>query len=145
MLLDAGIESYCPLNKVLRRWSDRVKKVEEPLFKSYVFVHIIPKQKQTVLEVEGVVNFVYWLGKPAIIRDNEIAEIKHFMGEHESVSVVPIARNIMPGQRLRVTSGILMHQEAVALRVYNKTVEVLIESIGLKLVATIEKQKLEVV
>jgi transcription antitermination factor NusG len=143
MLTEAGIESYCPLNKVLRRWSDRVKKVEEPLFKSYLFVHITSKQMQEVRETYGVVNFVYWLGKPAIIRDIEIAEIKRFMGEYESVEVLPLDENISAGQRLRVKSGIMMDHEATALRVHNKTVEVLIESIGFKLVATIEKKRLE--
>ena len=145
MLMEAGIESYCPLNKVLRRWSDRVKKVEEPLFKSYVFVHITPQQKPLVREIDGVVNFVYWLGKPAIIRDGEIAEIKRFMGEHESVTVLPIGTHILPGQRLRVISGIMMDHEATALRVHNKTVEVLIQSIGFKLVATIERKRLEAI
>jgi transcription antitermination factor NusG len=40
LLQGKGIESYCPLNKVRRKWSDRIKTIEEPLFKSYVFVKI---------------------------------------------------------------------------------------------------------
>ena len=40
LLLQKGIEVYCPLNKVRRKWSDRIKTIEEPLFKSYVFVKI---------------------------------------------------------------------------------------------------------
>ena len=40
LLKEKGTESYCPLNKVRRKWSDRVKLIEEPLFKSYVFVKI---------------------------------------------------------------------------------------------------------
>lgn len=143
MLEDAGIESYCPLNLVSRTWSDRVKKVEEPLFKSYVFVNITSQQKQIVKQVTGVVNFVYWLGKPAIIRDSEIEEIKRFLGEHESVTAIPLAKNILPGQRLRITSGVMMNMEATVVKVHNKTVEVIIHSIGYKLVANIEKNKLE--
>ncbi len=38
LLSEKGLEAYCPLNKVTRKWSDRMKTVEEPLFKSYVFV-----------------------------------------------------------------------------------------------------------
>lgn len=142
-LTEAGVESYCPLNKVLRKWSDRTKKVEEPLFRSYVFVRIMEAEKQTVLNTMGVVNFVYWLGKPAVVRDHEIDEIKRFMGEYENVEVQRLDGPIEPGTKLRVVSGLMMNQEAIALKVHNKTVEVLIESIGFKLVATIEKQKLE--
>ena len=39
LLSERGMEAYCPLNKVKKKWSDRIKLVEEPLFKSYVFVH----------------------------------------------------------------------------------------------------------
>jgi transcription antitermination factor NusG len=142
-LLESGVESYCPLNTVMRKWSDRLKKVEEPLFKSYVFVHISEPEKQTVLNTQGVVNFVYWLGKPAIVRDFEIEEIKRFLGEYENVEVVKLDSPIKPGTKLRVVSGLMMNHEATALKIYNKTIEVVIESIGFKLVATIDKKKLE--
>jgi transcription antitermination factor NusG len=143
LLTEAGVESYCPLNRVLRRWSDRMKKVEEPLFKSYVFVHIAEEERRKVLETPGVVNFVYWLGKPAVIRDNEINEIKRFLGEYEDVEVVKIDQPIQPGSRVRIVSGVMMDKEAIALKVNNRTVEVLIESIGFKLRATVEKKRLE--
>jgi transcription antitermination factor NusG len=140
---EAGIESYCPLNKVLRRWSDRVKKVEEPLFKSYVFVHISEAEKQAVLNTHGVVNFVYWLGKPAVIRDQEILEIRRFLGEYENVEVLRMDQPLMPGTRVRITSGLMMDHEATAVKIHNRTVEVIIESIGFKLRATVEKKRLE--
>ena len=141
-LLEAGVESYCPLNMVMRKWSDRVKRVEEPLFKSYVFVRISKDEHHKVLDTPGVVRFVYWLGKPAVIRDKEIENIRKFLGEYDDVQVVPISNQIVPGSQLLITSGILMDKEAVALKVHKKTVEVLISSIGFKLVATIEKKRL---
>jgi len=67
-----GLESYCPLNKVRKQWSDRVKLVEEPLFKSYVFVHVAEEEQTRVRMVDGVLNYVYWQGKPAVIKDKEI-------------------------------------------------------------------------
>ena len=69
LLLSKGIETYCPLNKVRKKWSDRIKLVEEPLFKSYVFVHINELDYSRVRMVNGVLNYVYWNGKPAVIRD----------------------------------------------------------------------------
>ena len=81
LLQQKGIESYCPLNKVRRRWSDRMKTLEEPLFKSYVFVQITEGDRTAVRMTDGVINFVYWNGKPAIIKEKEIATIRKFLDE----------------------------------------------------------------
>ena len=72
LLSEKGVESYCPLNKVRRRWSDRMKIVEEPLFKSYVFVKVNDEDRSVVRMTAGVINFVYWEGKPAVIKEKEI-------------------------------------------------------------------------
>src|SRR4030095_6000510 len=87
LLEEKGIESYCPLNKVHRKWSDRIKLIDEPLFKSYVFVKVNEEEKTPVRMTQGVVNFIYWLGKPAIIKEKEIVTIKKFLNEHHDVEV----------------------------------------------------------
>ncbi len=76
LLVEKGFESYCPLNKVRRKWSDRMKIVEEPLFKSYVFVKVTDEDRTAVRMTPGVINFVYWEGKPAVIKEKEITIIK---------------------------------------------------------------------
>src|SRR5258708_3075596 len=81
-LAKGGIEAYCPLNKVRKKWSDRVKWVEEPLFKSYVFVRVKEAEQTQVRLFNGVVNFVYWLGKPAMVKDKEIEIIRQFLNDH---------------------------------------------------------------
>ncbi len=58
LLLERKMEAYCPMNKVRKQWSDRVKWVEEPLFKSYVFVKVAEEELTTVRMVNGIVNFV---------------------------------------------------------------------------------------
>ncbi|HVX26897.1 MAG TPA: UpxY family transcription antiterminator, partial [Parafilimonas sp.] len=63
-LLNKGIESWCPVQKLQRQWSDRKKIIEDPLFKSYVFVHISDAEKSKVLNTEGIIQFVYYLKKP---------------------------------------------------------------------------------
>ncbi|HSK14227.1 MAG TPA: UpxY family transcription antiterminator [Phnomibacter sp.] len=143
LLTEAGYETYCPLNKVERRWSDRIKKVEEPLFRSYVFVHIEPAKQSYVRAIEGVVNFVYYLGKAAIVRDEEIEAIRLFLGEHDNVEVTPLDGPIAPGTRLRITSGFMMDKQAIAVKEHNKFVEVIIESIGFRLRASVERRRLE--
>ena len=79
LLTEKGLESYCPLNKVRRKWSDRMKVVEEPLFKSYVFVKVDNNDRIAVRMTNGAINFVYWDGKPAVIKEKEITAIKRFL------------------------------------------------------------------
>src|SRR5262245_66596439 len=90
LLQEKQVESYCPLNKVRRKWSDRVKVVEEPLFKSYVFVRVNNEDRTAVRMTNGVINFIYWNGKPALIKDREINAIKRFLDEYENVEVKPM-------------------------------------------------------
>lgn len=140
LLREKGVESYCPLNKVRRKWSDRVKVVEEPLFKSYVFVKVTDDDRSTVRMTPGAINFVYWNGKPAVIREKEIVAIKRFLDEYENVEAHPMDLQI--DQRVRVTNGTLMDQEGKVLDVRHKSVKVAIDSLGYILVAYIERSKL---
>lgn len=140
LLAEKGIESYCPLNRVRRKWSDRIKTVEEPLFKSYVFVKIDDEERSKVRVTHGVVNFVYWNGKPAVIKEKEIQTIRRFLDEYENVSVVKM--EFGPDDRVRVVSGPMMDQEGRVLEIKNKTAKVCIDSLGYLLVAHIDKSKL---
>ena len=140
LLVQKGIESYCPLNKVRRKWSDRIKTVEEPLFKSYVFVKIDEAERSNVRMTSGVVNFVYWNGKPAVIREKEINTIKRFLNEYEQVEVVKMDLNI--DERVRVIAGPMMDQEGKVIELKNKTAKVCIDSLGYMLIAYIDKSKL---
>ena len=140
LLLEKGFESYCPLNKVRRKWSDRVKIVEEPLFKSYVFVKVNGDGRTAVRMTPGVINFVYWEGKPAVIREKEINAIKRFLNEYENVEVQPM--NLQVHQRVKITTGPLMDQEGEVLSLQRKAVKVAIDSLGYVLVAYIDRTKL---
>ena len=141
MFLTRGITSYCPLNKVRKKWSDRTKMVEEPLFKSYVFVHVNEEEQSKVRLVNGVLNYVYWNGKPAVVKDHEIDTIKKFMNEYEAVESHPV--KLSARQRVRIDAGLLMHQEGVVQKVMHNKVEVIIESLGYVLVATINKKNVQ--
>jgi transcription antitermination factor NusG len=141
MFIAKGITSYCPLNKVRRKWSDRTKLVEEPLFKSYVFVHVNEEEQSKVRMVNGVLNYVYWSGKPAVVKDSEIDIIKKFMNEYEEVESHPV--KLTARQRVRIEAGLLMHQEGVVQKVMHNKVEVIIESLGYVLVATINKKNVQ--
>lgn len=140
LLTEKGLESYCPLNKVRRKWSDRVKIVEEPLFKSYVFVKVNDGDRSTVRMTNGAINFVYWDGKPAVIKEKEINAIKRFLDEYENVEARPV--DLRVNQRVRITNGTLMDKEGKVLDIRHKTAKVAIDSLGYILVAYIDRSKL---
>lgn len=140
-LVRKGIEAYCPLNKVRRKWSDRMKTIEEPLFKSYVFVKVEDTGMTDVRFVDGVLNYVYWNGKPAIVREEEIIEIKKFLSEYEDVEVTNTA--LKPADAVMLNTGVMMGATGQVLRVIgNNTVEVMIDSLGFTLTAKFDKKTL---
>lgn len=139
LLKEKGIESYCPLNKVRRKWSDRMKTIEEPLFKSYVFVKVADEERTAVRMTNGIINFVYWQGKPAVIREKEINAIRRFLNEYENVEVQPMQLEIQ--QRVKILTGPLMDQEGSVVAVDKKKVKVAIDSLGYILIAYIDRTK----
>ncbi len=140
LLIEKGFESYCPLNKVRRKWSDRVKVVEEPLFKSYVFVKVDDEDRTGVRMTPGVINFVYWNSKPAVIKEKEINIIRRFLNEYDNVEVKPI--NLKVSQRVKITTGPLMDHEGEIISLRRKQVKVAIDSLGYVLIAYIDRTKL---
>lgn len=140
LLVQKGIESYCPLNKVKRKWSDRIKTVEEPLFKSYVFVKIEEERRTQVRMTDGVVNFVYWNGKPAVIKEKEIQVIRRFLDDYENVEAIKV--DLQPEERVKVVAGPMMDQEGRVVEIKNKMAKVCIDSLGYLLIAYIDKSKL---
>jgi len=135
--VEEGIEAYCPLNKVRKKWSDRTKWVEEPLFKSYVFVRVQEEEQALVRMVSGVINYIYWLGKPAVVKEREIEIIRKFLNDHREVWVEPI--DLRKDARVRIRNGALMDKEATIVQVLNNKVQVIIESVGYCLLAVVEK------
>jgi transcription antitermination factor NusG len=136
------IEAYCPLNRIRKKWSDRIKWVDEPLFKSYVFVHVAEGELSEIRLVNGVVNFVYWLGKPAVVKDKEIEIIRKFLNEYEDVRVEPV--ELKKDTKVTIRKGVLMDKEAKVMKVLNNRVQVVIESIGFALVAVVDKSNIAV-
>ena len=141
LLTDKGIENYCPLNRVNKNWSDRKKIVLEPLFKGYVFVCTEEELFFKIKQTEGVLNFVYWLRKPAVVKEKEINTIKKFLQEFDDVK---ISDNILlPQDRVEIKQGLLMNFKGIVLEVTGNTAKVKIDGMGLVLTATFDKKNIE--
>lgn len=141
LLLERGIENYCPINKVTRQWSDRRKIVLEPVFKGYVFVKPEENKKWEVKEINGVLNFVYWLGKPAQIRDEEIDTIRKFLNEFSDVQVAQ--KGFTVSSEVRVKQGVLMNYKGIVIEVLGNRAVVKIDTLDLQLSAHFDKNNLE--
>jgi transcription antitermination factor NusG len=86
-LTKRNFECYCPANKTSGKWWTLGKKNEQPLFTSCVFVKLGEKEVQSLKKINGVVNVLYWLGRPAVVKEDEIHMIKEFLCNHADVSV----------------------------------------------------------
>ena len=128
-LEDLGIESYCPVVTEVRQWSDRKKKVTSPLFTSYVFVHLENRQREKVFEAPGVVRYLYWLGKPAVVREEEINTIKAWLN-NENLEEVEVG-HLSPGDRLTISNGSFKGKEAIIQEIGKKRMRLILKSLDL--------------
>lgn len=82
------VEIFLPLHLSPRKWSDRIKLVEMPIFPSYIFVKTTDSKLRSLLLVQGVSRIVFYDGKPAILRDSEIVQIKAFLEKAQKRNVI---------------------------------------------------------
>lgn len=142
ILEEQGIENYCPLNKVVKQWSDRKKIVLEPIFKSYVFVRVPEAEKWELRNVNGIINFVYWLGKPARIKDEDIFTIRKFLNEFSEVAVEETPK-LAVNSKVRIKQGVLMNYHGILVEISGNRAKVKIESMGIQLSAQFDRKNLE--
>jgi transcription antitermination factor NusG len=136
-LTKSRFENYCPLSKVTSQWSDRKKIIFRPLFTSYVFIYVSVSELSEIKKVDGVVNLVYWLGKPAIIRDIEIDMIKRFLNEHDIVQLTRMDVNV--NDIVKIINGPLMEKEGSVIEVSSNKVKILLPSLGYSMIAEVAK------
>ena len=129
VLNNKGVECWCPLRKTEKQWSDRKKIVEEPLFTSYVFVNIDESERTKVLMTDGILNFVYYVGKPAVIRNEEIELIKKYLSESQATVSLQSLSSLDENTRIKVNHGVFMDSTGTVLKGGRKKVFVKLESL----------------
>lgn len=142
LLSKKNIESYCPVNKVSRQWSDREKIILEPLFTSYVFVKIEETENSSVRSTDGVLNFVYWLNKPAVIRSEEIDNIKRFLNEFDNIQLEKVS--VKPNDTVMIVCGAFMDKKGLVVSMKNKYVKILLPSLGYLMYAEVKTSDIEI-
>lgn len=146
LLLERGYESYLPLVVTLKKWSDRMKKVEEPLFKSYLFVRADVRRYYDVVGLPGVTRFVSFEHKPVVVPENQIVAIKKYCDDYTEDEQPVKEEELHEGQLVRITSGPMTGLTGRLASVDNKRrLVVYIESVGRYLPINIPRTKVEAV
>lgn len=104
------IDTYLPTTTVIKQWSDRKKKITEPLFKSYIFVCADESERNLSLTADAVIKTIFFNGKPAAIPDWEIENLKHMLTNSDKVTV---HNGIIRGNIVKIESGPMMGIEGV--------------------------------
>jgi transcription antitermination factor NusG len=106
-------------------------------------VRITSEEHLAVRQTSGILNFVYWLSKPAVIRNDEIEIIKQFLNEHDSVKLEKVKVNL--NDLARIIGGPFMEQEGQVVSIKNKTVKILLPSLGYLMYVEIETARIQII
>ena len=102
-LTDDGFESYLPLQRTKRKWSDRIKWIDEPMFRGYVFVRVSSREYFKILQHRSVLKYIAFGGKPSVIPDHHMEALRRALGEGVDYQVT--SDHFKPGQLVEVTAG----------------------------------------
>jgi transcriptional antiterminator RfaH len=135
-----GFTVYCPTQRVKRRWSDRTKWIDQPLFSSHIFINIEPERRDAVYFTPGFVRFLFWNKRPAQVRETEIDTLKRWLNDfdHEAISIQPLAT----GSHVTVKSGPLQGREATVLEQRGTKLELYLEDLQVKVSVDLSKTEL---
>lgn len=104
-LYNRHIDVFLPKYTVVRQWSDRKKKVVEPLFRNYIFARVTERDRLRVLQTDGIVRCVTFNGKPAVVSDEEIESVRLAISSEGEFAVVDFVPRPKPGSKVVVIEG----------------------------------------
>ena len=127
-LTEIGVTAYCPLIVKISQWTDRKKKIMVPLFNSYIFVQIPDKDRNMVFQVPGAIRYLFWLEKPAVVKDFEIEAIQNWLSAPETFEIA--INTWRKGDKVVLESGPFVDQEAIVQEVKQSHYLLVLESLG---------------
>jgi transcription antitermination factor NusG len=141
-LQEKNVESFLPLIEEVHVWSDRKRKVQEPLFRGYVFVKTDLQDRYTILEINGVVRFVGIREKPSLIPEEQIEWLRRIVGKPDHVKR---EQYLERGERVRVVGGPMQGVEGIIKRLNGQTrvvisIESIVQSVSVQIEADLLQQ-----
>jgi len=143
LLTRKGIENYFPQNKAFSHGTDRRKIIHTPLFSTFVFVKISLEEIPVIRQTSGIINFIFWINKPAIIRDKEIENIKRFLSEHGFVKLEKV--DVHFNDVVKINSAPLIAQDGKVVSINSKIVKVTLPSLGYTMCAEIDTANVKLI
>ena len=123
-----GINAYCPTFTQIKYYSDRKKKVQKPLLPSYVLVQLSEQDRPNVFSIPGVVRYLFWLGKPAVVQEEEIELLRNNLkGVFDDAKISKLSI----GKEYTIPSGPLKGQTGTVLDVLKNKLRLELPSLGL--------------
>ena len=131
-LTQNGFEVYCPMKTTLKQWSDRKKKVSTPLLPSYLFIKTTEKKRAIPLTDPSVLNYIFWLGKPAIIRESEIDTLKGIITKDKAQEFE--IRPLKVGDEIDIIKGQIKGKNASIKSISNNYIKAELKELGMTIV-----------
>ena len=123
-----NISCFCPTVTVIKQYSDRKKKLIKPLLPSYVFVFIEEGNRNDVFSVFGIVRYMFWLGKPATVRESEIELMREYLnGIYQSISITKFTR----GQLYKISEGVFSGRIGKVIETQKNKIKLELQSLGM--------------
>lgn len=135
-----GIEVYLPLKLSVRQWSDRKKKIFEPIISSYIFVYVNEIEQKSLLFEPALIRYVAQSGAPAVIPEFEIDRMKRFLNDHKDVNVEAIEFQL--GKEYEIRNSGLMGEKGELISVMGNKVRLRLRHVGFDFYAEVSKDNL---
>ena len=130
-LTSLGITNYCPTVTLIKQYSDRRIKVNKPLLPSYVMVFIEESHRNQVFSCSGVVRYLFFLGKPAVVRSSEISLMQdHLNGVYSDIKKTTLS----VGETLKITQGPLTGISGTVVEINKSKVKLQLEFLGMSII-----------
>ncbi|MDC0909702.1 UpxY family transcription antiterminator [Flavobacteriaceae bacterium] len=125
-LKNIGIEAYCPLRTEVKFWSDRKKSILVPVLPSMVLVKIEKNKRNQVFEVPGVVRYMFWLKKHAVVRDDEVDSLKLLLKSNNIIEQNVASYDV--GDEIKISS--LKDQLGIIKKISKNQIWVVLKQLG---------------
>jgi transcription antitermination factor NusG len=125
-LKNIGIEAYCPVRTEVKFWSDRKKSILVPVLPSMVLVKIEKNKRNQVFDIPGVVRYMFWLKKHAVVRDNEVDSLKLLLKSNNIIEQNVEAFNV--GNEIKISS--LEDQLGIIKKISKNQIWVVLKQLG---------------
>ena len=133
-LKSIGIISFCPTYNYIKQYSDRKKKVEKPLISSYVFVKTDEKDRTKVFSIMNVKRYLFWLGKPAIVREEEIESLKKGINSFDNMLQIS---KVSRGSKIKIPNGLFKGITGEVFSISRNKIKLKLASVGLFMTTTL--------